>query len=57
MDTHPKTPEQQIAGLVRTMIEHHVDVVINEDNDWFNELIDKKLQERMEKNGTSTTWW
>ncbi|BAQ86052.1 hypothetical protein [uncultured Mediterranean phage uvMED] len=55
MNTHPKTPEQQIAELVRTMVEHHVDVVINEDNDWFNELIDKKLQERMEQNGPSTT--
>lgn len=55
MDTHPKTPEQQIAVLIRIMVEHHVDIVINEDNDWFNELIDMKLQKRMEEDGTSTT--
>jgi len=49
MDTHPKTPEQQIAELISTIVEHHVDIVINEYNDWFNELIDKKIEEHIKK--------
>ena len=50
MNTHPKSPQLQIAELVETMVEHHVDIVINEDNEWFNEFIDNKIKKRMEVN-------
>ncbi len=49
------TTLKELSNLFDKMIMYRVDQIINEDNEWFDELIDKKIQERIDKNGTSTT--
>ena len=40
-------PEEQIAILLKQMVEHYVDVTT--DSEWFEELVDKKIKERFSK--------
>jgi hypothetical protein len=40
-------PEEQIAILLKQMVEHYVDVTT--DSEWFEELVDKKIEERFSK--------
>ena len=39
-----QTTLEQLALIVDKMITHRVDLILDEDNDWFNELIDKKIK-------------
>ena len=40
-------PEEQIATLLKQMVEHYVNVIT--DSEWFEELVDKKIEERFSK--------
>ena len=40
-------PEEQIATLIKQMVEHYVDVTT--DSEWFEELVEKKIKERFYK--------
>ena len=40
-------PEEQIATLIKQMVEHYVNVIT--DSEWFEELVDKKIEERFSK--------
>ena len=40
-------PEEQIATLLKQMVEHYVNVIT--DSEWFEELVDKKIKERFSK--------
>jgi hypothetical protein len=40
-------PEAQIATLLKQMVEHYVDVAT--DSEWFEELVDKKIEKRFSK--------
>tara|TARA_R100001132_G_scaffold26041_1_gene26965 strand:+ start:121 stop:276 length:156 start_codon:yes stop_codon:yes gene_type:complete len=42
-----RTPEEEIATLIKQMVEHYVDVTT--DGEWFEELVDKKIKERFSK--------
>jgi hypothetical protein len=42
-----KIPEEQIAILLKQMVEHYVNVIT--DSEWFEELVDKKIEERFSK--------
>ena len=46
---------KELAVVIDKMIMHRVDQIISDDNEWFDQLIDDKIKERMEKNGSSTT--
>ena len=41
---------KELSLIVDKIIMHRVDQILNEDNDWFDELINKKIKEQMEKN-------
>lgn len=43
------TQLDKLSKIVDELITHRVDVVINEDNEWFDELIDNKIQEHLNK--------
>ena len=42
-----RTPEEEIATLIKQMVEHYVDVTT--DSEWFEELVEKKIKERFYK--------
>ena len=46
---------RELAVVIDKMIMHRIDQIISDDNEWFDQLIDDKIKERMEKNGSSTT--
>jgi len=47
-------PEAQIATLLKQMVEHYVDVAT--DSEWFEELVDKKIEKRFSKTKEKANW-
>ena len=41
---------KELAVFIDKMIMHRVDQIISDDNEWFDQLIDDKIKERMEDN-------
>lgn len=37
---------RMLEGL-EEMIVHHVNILIDDDNEWFNELLDRRIDERL----------
>lgn len=44
------TLKEELSDIVDKLIMHRVDVIISDDNEWFDELIDNKIKERIKEN-------
>ena len=36
----------RLMQAIEELVQYQVDIIVNEENEWFNELLDKKLDER-----------
>tara|TARA_R100001079_G_scaffold109576_1_gene82742 strand:- start:701 stop:862 length:162 start_codon:yes stop_codon:yes gene_type:complete len=45
-----KTISQQLTQAVRAIVSHEVEIIVNEDNEWFMEQIDNAVRNYLEGN-------
>ena len=46
-DWEDKTITGRLMKAMEDAIVHHVDRLIDEDNDWFNDLLDRRIDDRL----------
>lgn len=44
--SHGRTITGRLMQAIEELVQYQVDIIVNEENEWFNELLDKKLDER-----------